>query len=79
MPTDEIAAQISSMISRLLPELETAVTPQTRFDDLGIDSLQKVDLLTEAEDTFHIKVDDDELENILAVGDLVQFVAERVS
>jgi acyl carrier protein len=79
MPTDEIAAQISDMINRLLPELETAVTVSTRFDDLGIDSLQKVDLLTEAEDTFHIKVDDDELENILAVGDLVRFVAERVS
>jgi acyl carrier protein len=79
MATEEIIKQISAMINRLEPDLNVAITVGTTFEDLGFDSLQKVDLLTEAEDTFRIKVSDDDLAEIVKVGDLIDFVADRVS
>jgi acyl carrier protein len=79
MATEEIIKQISAMIKRLEPDLDVAITLGTTFEDLGFDSLQKVDLLTEAEDTFRIKVSDDDLAEIVKVGDLIDFVADRVS
>jgi acyl carrier protein len=79
MATEEIIKQISAMINRLEPDLNVAITLGTTFEDLGFDSLQKVDLLTEAEDTFRIKVSDDDLAEIVKVGDLIDFVADRVS
>lgn len=62
-----------------MPELEETVTGASTFDELGMDSLARVDLLTAAEDKYGIEVPDDELENILDVSSLARLVRERIS
>ncbi|TDD94819.1 acyl carrier protein [Actinomadura rubrisoli] len=79
MPREEIVAQIDKLIRHLMPELEADITPTTTFEELGMDSLGRVDLFTDAEAAFGVVVPDEELANILGVDDLAEFVAERVS
>ncbi len=77
--TDDVVAEITRLIHKLMPELEEAVTSDSTFEELGMDSLARVDLLTAAEDTFGIKVPDEALENILDVRSLAGLVSERIS
>ena len=47
-------------------------------DDLGADSLDVVDLVMSFEEEFDIEIPDDQVEKIKTVGDIVQFIEEKV-
>ena len=47
-------------------------------DDLGADSLDVVDLVMSFEEEFDIEIPDDQVEKIKTVGDIVEFVEEKV-
>lgn len=54
---------------------EEKITPD--FDikkDLGADSLDIVELVMELEDRFAIQIDDEEVDNIVAIGDIVNYI-----
>ena len=53
---------------------------QTTFvGDLGADSLDLVELIMSVEDAFELgQVEDNTLENVKTVGDVVNFIKERV-
>ncbi|MBF0530027.1 MAG: acyl carrier protein [Deltaproteobacteria bacterium] len=51
------------------------VTPEASFvDDLGADSLDRVELIMAMEEEFDIKVDDQDAEKIKTVGQLADFI-----
>jgi acyl carrier protein len=47
-------------------------------DDLGIDSLDGVDLVVALEKTFHCRIPEDEARGIRTLGDIYQRVANRM-
>jgi acyl carrier protein len=53
------------------------VTPESRFEDLDIDSLDLVELAQVIEDEYKIEVTDADMDKIATVQDVVDFVAER--
>ncbi|WP_131743274.1 acyl carrier protein [Actinomadura roseirufa] len=79
MPSEEIVEQIGKLIRTLMPDLEADITADTTFEELGMDSLGRVDLFTDAEATFGVVVPDEELATILGVRDLAEFLTERTS
>jgi acyl carrier protein len=58
--------------SKRLPE--AAVTLATSFDELGIDSLDKINISFEVEEVFGITIPDDALGTLKTVGDVVDGV-----
>ena len=71
--------QIFSLIStHLADELEVdagTITAETRFkEDLEADSLDLYTLVQELEDTYGVKISDEEAAKILTVGQAVDFV-----
>ena len=58
--------------SKLLPE--AAVTRDKTFDELGIDSLDKINLTFAVEEMFSIAIPDDSLNSLKTVGDVVRGV-----
>ncbi|MDR1118351.1 MAG: acyl carrier protein [Bifidobacteriaceae bacterium] len=53
-----------------------AVTPDKSFtDDLLIDSLSMMTIVTLAEDRFGVEIPDDEVPNLATVGGAVDFIA----
>lgn len=48
--------------------------PDTRLDELGLDSLARIDLAVAAEDHFGVPIPDDDLERFVTLGDLLAFV-----
>jgi acyl carrier protein len=51
-----------------------AITPTTTFNELGMDTLDFVELVIDIEDQFHCMVDDAQIEKMETVGQLVQYV-----
>lgn len=56
------------------------VKPEASFrDDLGADSLDVVELVMELEDEFDMEISDDDAEKIGTVGDVVNYIEEKVN
>lgn len=55
----------------------TEVKPEATFDELGADSLDKVELSMEFENAFFIKISDEEMETIKTVQDAVTIIENK--
>ena len=47
------------------------VSPENTFEDLGMDSLDKLNLLFEVENEFEVEIDDQEAKQICRVSEMV--------
>ena len=45
-------------------------------DDLDIDSISMMTIVVNAEDKFDVKIPDDEVQNLLTVGDAVNYITK---
>ena len=63
--------KIQAMLAEALNLPLEKVTPDAKIvDDLGADSLDVVELLSRLEDEYGIMIPDDEVENLVTVGDV---------
>lgn len=74
MTLQEISEEIERIIRLHAPEPVDEISPATRFEELGMDSLSRVDLLSSAETAFGIEVPDDQVASLVRVQDLMDFV-----
>ena len=52
----------------------STIKPESKFSELGIDSLDTVELIMELEKEFNITIPDDQAEKIATVGDAIAYV-----
>lgn len=80
MATETVRTQVDRIISNEF-ELEAArITPASDlYDDLGLDSLDAIDLVVALEKTFGFKVEEGAARKIRKVEQLYDFVQERVA
>ena len=69
MGQDDMLAALAEILIDVARIDPADVTPQARFDDLGIDSLTLVDLVVAVEDRFGLVIPDDEWARFETVGD----------
>ena len=50
----------------------------TLKEDLGIDSLDSVEMVLELENEFDVKLDDDEISHLITVGDVMDLVSAKL-
>ncbi|MCR5112651.1 MAG: acyl carrier protein [Acholeplasmatales bacterium] len=48
-------------------------------DDLGIDSLDSVEMVLELENEFDIQIEDEEVANLVTVGDVMNLISEKTA
>jgi acyl carrier protein len=73
---DQVQERVISALVEFGEEPEN-VKPDSRFEDLDIDSLDLVELAQVIEDEYKIEISDAEMEKITTVQDVVDFVAQR--
>ena len=71
--------KIVSIISEQLGIKESEITMDSAFvNDLGADSLEIVEMIMALEEEFDMEFPDEEAENIVTVGDAVNYIRERL-
>lgn len=71
----DFTARICETVSRALHCAPESLGLGTHFTfDLGIDSLDAIEVMLDVEDSFGIEFPDDALEHIFTIGDLANFV-----
>ena len=68
---DEIATRCIEIISKSKGIPADAVTLGSTFDELNIDSLDKINISFEVEEAFSIEIPDDSLNSLRTVGDVI--------
>ena len=68
---DEIMKRLSQLTSEELSK-------DSVIEDLDIDSLDLVELVTELEDAYSIEISDEELLAIKTIGDILDLVQDKV-
>jgi len=58
---------------------EDYTDPKTTFEDLGADSLDKVELIMAFEEAFNLEIHDADAENILCPQEAIDYVRKHVS
>jgi acyl carrier protein len=75
---DEVMEKVREHLAAELQVDPGGISDSTRFrDDLDADSLDLYELVMELEDTYGIRIDEDEAAGIETVGDAVEFVLAR--
>ena len=79
MTEASLVAQITGLVrsaGRVQPNV--LITAESRLvEDLGIDSLDLVDLFLQVQDHFDIAIEDDDVAQLARVSDLAAYIAAR--
>jgi acyl carrier protein len=79
MTRDEVMTKVVEHLSAELEVPAEKINEATSFkDDLDADSLDLYELVMELEDTYGVKVPEEEASRIETVGDAVDFVVDRL-
>jgi acyl carrier protein len=69
------------VISIIAEQLDIAIeqcVPEASFiEDLGADSLDLVEMIMEMEENFNVQISDEELEKILTIQDVIDFLRAK--
>ena len=79
MERSEILEKVRRMVAEKLGiDLDDVKEDVNIIGDLGADSLDLVDIVMYVEDTFGIRVEDEELEKIKTLKDIVDGIAKKL-
>jgi acyl carrier protein len=67
-------AEVLQIIATEFKKSESEIKNAKRWSDLGLDSLDTVELIMKIEDTFNINFDDEEAQGINTLNDLVTLI-----
>ncbi|MBD9700173.1 MULTISPECIES: acyl carrier protein [Micrococcales] len=72
---NEVLAGLAEIVAEETGLPADTVTSEKSFtDDLDIDSLSMMTIVTHAEDKFGVTIPDDDVKNLATVGDAVSFI-----
>jgi acyl carrier protein len=78
MTDDETLAGIADALDAVAGVNRSAVTPQTTFAELGLDSMATLEAIVAIEDRFGMLIADDDWSLFQTIGDAVRYI-ERVA
>ena len=79
MAVSSVDRRIKQIIAEQLSLDENQLSPSSSFvDDLGADSLDIVELIMALEDEFEMEVPDEDVERLLTVKDVIEYVRKCV-
>lgn len=79
MPSDEVADRILRIVAETQRRELAAVTIDSTFEELNIDSMDAVNIVFAVENEFDINVPDDEMRSLRTVRDVIAGVRQLIA
>ncbi len=77
LSAEEVLSALAEIVNDETGIANDAVQLDKSFtDDLDIDSISMMTIVVNAEDKFDVKIPDEEVKNLLTVGDAVNFITK---
>ncbi|HQP34445.1 MAG TPA: acyl carrier protein [Polyangiaceae bacterium] len=73
---EEIRNEVETIIKRIRPDVKEVRDSDRLRDDLGLDSLHSMELLSSVTEKYEVDVDVEQLQEVRTVGDVVTFLAK---
>lgn len=73
----QLLRSVSQCYANVLGTAPGAINAETRFSDLGADSLDAVEMVMELEEEFDVNIPDTVAERIQTVGDAVRYIQDQ--
>jgi acyl carrier protein len=74
-----VAEKVRSALARELKRDPATITPEQALrEDLGLNSLDAIELMFKVEEEFDLEIPDADLQRLRTVGDLVSYLEERL-
>ncbi len=78
MDIAELEAKVIEFIASKVDNVDAStVTTASKFDELGFDSMDTIQLLFDAEDTFGVTFDGEEVKTLRSVGDIIDYIGKH--
>lgn len=77
MTENDIYAKLTELVSEKTKVGE--LKPETDLSDLGLDSLDKADIMIQVEDIFHIPFNEDEMAQISTIQDFEKSIESKLN
>lgn len=79
-PRADLWPKVQAILEENLSVSSSDITPQAHLlDDLGVDSLESVEVVMSIEEEFGIEIPDEDAEKLLTVPDLLQYLEKRLT
>lgn len=78
MQREDITRKLTTILVEILGCKTEDVTDEATLDDLGADSLDKVEIVMAVVEEFAIDIDDDEAEKITTVGEIIEHIEKAI-
>ena len=76
----EYSDKVKEIIIDKLGVEDSKITMEAKFiEDLGADSLDTVELIMQFEEEFGIEIPDEDAENLLSVGQAVDYISNKLN
>lgn len=72
----QIKSDVETIIKRIRPDVKEVKDSDRLRDDLGLDSLHSMELLSSVTEKYEVDVDVEQLQEVKTVGDVVAFLAK---
>jgi acyl carrier protein len=80
MDIADIEAKVIQFIATKVENLDVStINRSSKFDELGLDSMDTIQLLFDAEDSFGINFDSEEAKSFTTVGDIIAYIEKHQS
>lgn len=73
----EIEEKVKNLVVEKLRVSPDQIRLDSKFNDLGADSLETMDLIMAFEDAFGITIEDDDMAKITTVGEAIEFIKKK--
>jgi len=69
---DQLASKVLGIVASVTRRAPDAIRPDATFDEQGIDSLDRINILFELESQFDLNIPDEEARSIKTVNEIVE-------
>lgn len=73
---DEVYQKLSDIVVERLHVEKSSVNEEVTFDSLGADSLSRVEIMLDIEETFGLQISDEDAESIEKLQDAVEYIMQ---
>jgi acyl carrier protein len=78
MDRAEIKAKVIQFIASKVENLDiSTISEVSKFEELGLDSMDTIQLLFDAEDTFGVNFEGEEAKGFTCVGDIISYIEKH--